>query len=110
MLVGETSTGPLGAGVTVEVRRYCVFHVQVRVVFIVIVNVTAFSVPVGGRVSGEPLALQPVQTYLIPEVPATGVATLAVISGGEGSRLYVWSPTAGSGEPYRDLTVRVAVS
>jgi hypothetical protein len=68
-LVGEISTVPLPSGVTVAVRRYCVFHVQVRVVFIVIVNVTEFPSPVGARVSGEPLALQPVQTYLIPGVP-----------------------------------------
>jgi hypothetical protein len=80
VLVGETSTVPLPSGVAVVVKRYCVFHVQVRVVFIVIVNVTEFPSPVGGRVSGEPLALQPVQTYLIPGVPATGVATLAGIS------------------------------
>jgi hypothetical protein len=52
------------------------------------VNVTEFPSPVGARVSGEPLALQPVQTYLIPGVPATGVATLAVISVG-GTNGYV---------------------
>ena len=66
------------------------------VVFIVIVNVTEFPVPSDGRVSGEPLALQPVQLYRIPGEPETGVATLAVISV---PMVYVCLPTAGSGEP-----------
>jgi hypothetical protein len=69
VLVGETPMAPALAGEAVVVKRYCVFHLQVRVVFIVIWNVTEFPVPSAGSVSGEPLALQPVQTYRIPGEP-----------------------------------------
>jgi hypothetical protein len=67
------------------------------VVFIVIVNVTEFPLPSAGSVSGEPLALHPMQRYRIPVEPETGVATLAVI---EVFSVYGHIPGGGSGVPY----------